>query len=538
MHSTMMNFPLTLNHIVERAGLYNRQGEIASQMPDKSMHRYTYADFYDRSRKLAEMLVQLGLKKGDRVGTLMWNHYAHLEAYFAAPIAGGVTHTLNLRLHPTEIAYLANHAEDRFIIVDEPLLPLFMQFKDLVKAEQVIVVSFSGKAAPEGMLDYEELLSQASGNFEYPEIDENDPAGMCYTSGTTGRPKGVVYSHRAIVLHTLVLGMAGWAPGHAISQKDVVLPVVPMFHANAWGMPYICTLVGAKQVLPGPFLDPVSLLDLYDREKVTYTAGVPTIWLGMIQVLENEPERWNLAKGMRMVVGGSAAPESMIRRFEAFDLDVIHAWGMTETTPLGSLCEIKQYLSDLSPDERFALKAKQGLPAPFVEARVVNDQGVAAWDGKTPGELQVRGAWVASSYYRAEGEENKWTEDGWFRTGDVANIDPEGYIKITDRTKDLIKSGGEWISSLDLENALMGHPRVKEAAVIGVAHPKWAERPLAILVTGEDQPEKPELDEFLKQKFAKWWVPDAYLFVDEIPKTSAGKFLKSALRDTYSDYYS
>ncbi len=536
MQGTMMDYPLTLVPILERAGRLFGKVEIVSRLPDRSLHRYTYKDFYRRARALAEALQKAGLRRGDRVGTLMWNHYAHLEAYFGIPLAGGVLHTLNLRLHPRDIAYIANHAQDRFLIVDDVLLPLYEQFKDQVNAERVIVVPLTGKPVPEGYLDYEAFLGTATGDFTYPELDENEALGMCYTSGTTGQPKGVVYSHRAVVLHSLASGLSGTL---GITQRDVVLPVVPMFHVNAWGLPFTAVMVGAKQVFPGPYLDPESLLELFERERVTFTAGVPTIWLGILQALEKAPDRWKLAPGMRMVVGGSAAPEGLIRAFDRFGLQVVHAWGMTETTPLGTVSLLKSYMEDLPEEEKYAYRAKQGLPAPFVEVRVVNEEGEAPWDGKTMGELQVRGPWVAASYYNLPEAQDRWTEDGWFRTGDVATIDPEGYVKITDRTKDLIKSGGEWISSVDLENALMGHPKVAEAAVIAVPHPRWQERPLAVVVLkeaykGKVTPE--ELREFLAPKFAKWWLPDAFVFVDEIPRTSAGKFLKAKLREQFRDW--
>ncbi|AEB10803.1 long-chain fatty acid--CoA ligase [Marinithermus hydrothermalis] len=534
MNGNMMRFPLTLTHILERAGQLFGKVEIVSRLPDKSLHRYTYQDFYRRARALAKALQQAGLQKGDRVGTLMWNHYAHLEAYFGVPVAGGVLHTLNLRLHPKDLAYIINHAEDRFLIVDDILLPLLNAVKDQIRVERVIVVPLTGQPVPEGTLDYEAFLESGQGPFTYPELDEEEALGLCYTSGTTGRPKGVLYSHRAIVLHSLASALPD---ALGLSQQDTLLPVVPMFHVNAWGLPFTATLVGAKQVFPGPHLDPESLLELYEKEQVTVTAGVPTIWLGILQALEKHPGRWNLTPGMRMIVGGSAAPEGMIRTFDRFNLRVIHAWGMTELSPLGTVSQLKSYLKDLPEDAQYAYRAKQGLPAPLVEVRVVNDAGEAPWDGRTMGELQVRGPWVAAGYYNRPDAADSWSEDGWFRTGDVATIDPEGYVKITDRTKDLVKSGGEWISSVDLENALMAHSAVAEAAVIAVPHPKWGERPLAVVVLKEGQHATPEaLREFLAPQFAKWWLPDAFVFVDEIPRTSTGKFLKAALRERFKDW--
>jgi len=535
MQGTMMDFPLSIPHILERAGKLFPRVEVVSRLPDKSLHRYTYGDFYKRSKALAEALIKLGLKKGDRVGTLMWNHYAHLEAYFGVPITGGVLHTLNLRLHPTDIAYIINHGGDRFLIVDDVLLKLVLAIREHIPdVEQIIVVPLTGQPVPEGFMDYEQFLDSADGGFEYPEINENDAMGMCYTSGTTGRPKGVVYTHRSTVLHSFGIALPD---ALSLSMNDVFTPVVPMFHVNAWGLPYAAVMTGAKQVHPGPYLDAENLLDLYEREQVTATAGVPTIWLGILQALEKEPDRWKLVPGMRMVVGGSAAPESMIRAFDKFNLRVIHAWGMTETSPLGTVSLLKPHLQELDEDAQYAYRAKQGLPVPLVEIRAMTDDGEAPWDGKTMGELQVRGPWVAASYYNLPSETDKWTPDGWFRTGDVVTIDAEGYMKITDRTKDLIKSGGEWISSVDLENALMGHPAVAEAAVIAVPHPKWAERPLAAVVLKEGQQvSADELREFLAPKFAKWWIPEAIVFVDEIPRTSSGKFLKAKLREQFRDW--
>ncbi|WP_457628951.1 long-chain fatty acid--CoA ligase [Oceanithermus sp.] len=535
MQGTMMDFPLTLPHLLERAGKLFPKVEVVSRMPDKSLRRYTYADFYKRSKALAEALQKLGLKKGDRVGTLMWNHYAHLEAYFGVPIAGGVLHTLNLRLHPSDIAYIINHGGDRFLIVDDVLLKLVLAIHEHIPGvEEIIVVPLTGQPVPEGFMDYEQFLDTAEGDFRYPDLDENDALGMCYTSGTTGRPKGVVYTHRSTILHSFAVALPD---ALSLSMHDVFTPVVPMFHVNAWGLPYAAVMTGTKQVHPGPYLDAESLLDLYERERVTATAGVPTIWLGILQALEKEPDRWKLVPGMRMVVGGSAAPESMIRAFDKFNLRVIHAWGMTETSPLGTVSVLKPHLLELDEDTQYAYRAKQGIPVPLVEVRAMTDEGEAPWDGKTMGELQVRGVWVASSYYNLPSETDKWTEDGWFRTGDVVTIDAEGYVKITDRTKDLIKSGGEWISSQDLENALMSHPAVAEAAVIAVPHPKWSERPLAVVVLREgEQLTAEELRDFLAPKFAKWWLPDAIVFVEEIPRTSTGKFMKAKLREQFKDW--
>ncbi|MFO0694951.1 MAG: long-chain fatty acid--CoA ligase [Polyangiales bacterium] len=534
MRGTMMDFPLTLTSILDRAKQLYPKNEIVSRRPDKSLHRYTYADFHRRAKALASALHELGVRPGDRVGTLMWNHHVHLEAYFGIPCAGAVLHTLNLRLHPDDIAYIVNHAGDRFVIVDDVLLPLWDKVRPHVRVEKVIVVSWSGATIADGDLAYEELLALARHDYHFPKLDENAAMGMCYTSGTTGKPKGVVYSHRAIVLHSFA---AIAVDGLALGGGDVVLPVVPQFHANAWGIPFAATMVGAKQVFPGPHLDADNLLDLFESEQVTMAAGVPTVWLAILQALDKHPGGRKLVKGMRMVVGGSAAPEAMIRAFDKHGLYVVHAWGMTETSPLGTISNVKATLADADDDVKYAARAKQGVPAPFVEIRAIGDEGPVAWDGITPGELQVRGPWVAASYFALEDTGDRWSDDGWFRTGDVVTIDPEGYVKITDRTKDLIKSGGEWISSVDLENALMGHPAVKEAAVVAVPHPKWTERPLACIVLRDGaSASKADLSAFLETKVAKWWLPDDYVYLDEIPRTSTGKFLKAALRERFKDH--
>jgi fatty-acyl-CoA synthase len=533
MRSTMMKFPLTLDHLLERGGRLFPDSEIVSRLPDKSLHRQRYSDFHRRACALGSALRRLGLKRGERVATLMWNHYAHLEAYFGVPCAGGVLHTLNLRLHPDDIAYIAQHAGDRFLIVDDILLPLFDKFRGAAKFEKVIVVPLGGTVIPAGYDDYEKLVASAS-TMKFPVLKEDDPAGMCYTSGTTGRPKGVVYSHRALVLHSFAAALPDVM---ALANADAVCPVVPMFHVNAWGIPFTAVMVGAKLVFPGPHLDAVSLLDLYQSEEVTLTAGVPTIWMGILQALEAEPARWRLTPGMRMVVGGAAAPESMIRAFDRFGLRVLHGWGMTETTPVGTVNYVKREIKTADEDERYALRAKQGVPLPFFEVRAMTEHGPAPWDGQTMGELQVRGPWVAAAYYGLGAEEGKWTEDGWFCTGDVVTIDARGYVKITDRIKDLIKSGGEWISSVDLENTLVGHPKVSEAAVIAVPHAKWGERPLAVVVLRAGQTATAdEMREYLAPRFANYWLPDDVAFVAEIPRSSTGKMMKSVLREQFKDF--
>ncbi len=534
MKSTMMRTPLNLSHFLERAGKLFGKQEIVSRMPDKSLHRYTYADFYRRARSLAEALTRAGLQRGDRVATLMWNHYAHYETYFGAIVAGGVLHTLNLRLAPQEIAYIADHAGDRFLIVDDILLPLFEQFRDKVNIERVIVVPLTGQPVPDGMDDYEQFLNTATGDFDYPEMDEDEPCAMCYTSGTTGRPKGVVYSHRSQVLHSLVQAMPDAC---AMSGHDVVLPVVPMFHANAWGVPYTAAMLGVKMVFPGPHLHPDDLLPLLESEKVTLSCGVPTIWLPMVQIIASHAGKWKLQPGLRLTVGGSAVPEAMIRAYAKLGIEVMQGWGMTETSPLATVSKVTALQDHLDEDARFKAQAMQGYPLPLVDLRAVGEDGEAPWDGESVGEIQVQGPWITGSYHRVPVSADNFTDDGWLRTGDVAAIDELGFIKISDRTKDLIKSGGEWISSVDLENAIMGHPAVQEAAVIAVAHPKWSERPLAVIVLKPGaKVSEAQIKQHLAGQFVKWMVPDAYVFVDSIPRTSTGKFFKTALREQYRDW--
>jgi fatty-acyl-CoA synthase len=521
----MMHFPLTLTHMLKRAETYFGRGEIVTRLPDKSFHRTTYADTMRRSKQLAVALRQLGLQKGDRVGTLCWNHVQHHEAYFGIPCGGFVLHTLNLRLHPNDLAYIANHGGDKAVIVDRSLLPLLEQFRDRTQIEHVFVVEDS----------YEELLAGASADdWVDPDLDEDDAAAMCYTSGTTGLPKGVVYSHRSSVLHAL--GVAANNPfGLGTSVNDAILPVVPMFHANAWGYPYIATMVGAKLVYPGPHLDAVSLLEDFTQESVTWSAGVPTIWLGIINELQANPGKWDLSRMKGMFVGGSAVPRKLIVDFAREGLTIVQGWGMTETSPVASTAATPHDLNDLDEESKFDLKATAGLPLPLVEVRARAGDEEVPWDGDSMGELEVRGPWVASSYYDAPDSSDRWTDDGWFRTGDIVSIHPRGYIQIKDRSKDVIKSGGEWISSVELENALMAHPSVAEAAVIAIPDAKWDERPLAAVVLKPGATATPDaLREFLAPNFAKWWLPERFEFVDEIPKTSVGKFRKTALREQFA----
>jgi fatty-acyl-CoA synthase len=487
-----------------------------------------------RARALAGALTRAGLNRGDRVATLMWNHQWNLESYLGVPASGCVNHTLNLRLHPEELAYIVNHAGDRILLVDDVLLPLYEKFRDKVRMERVIVVPTNGQPVPASHENYEDFLGTAAPDFQFPALDESEAAAMCYTSGTTGVPKGVLYSHRSSVLHAFGLALPDCG---ALGHRDTLLPVVPMFHANAWGFPYAAAMTGAKQVMPGAHLDPPSVLDLLAAEKVTRTGAVPTVWVGILDLLDKEPGRWKLQPNLLALCGGSAVPESLIRGLDRHGIELRQAWGMTELSPLGSVSTLRADMADADESRRFAVRARQGTPVPFVDLRVMVGSREAPWDGETLGELQARGPWVAASYYNLPEQAGRWTDDGWFCTGDVVTIDAEGYVRIADRTKDLIKSGGEWISSVDLENALMGHRAVREAAVIAVPHPKWVERPLAAVVVRDGfAPTEEELREHLAARFSRWQLPDAIVFVDEIPRTSVGKFQKSKLRERFAEW--
>ncbi len=534
----MMDFPLTLTHLFERAERLFPGRPIVSRKADRSLARATVKDFGVRTRRLMSALEGLGVQPGTRVATLAWNHAQHLEVYFAVPLMGAIVHTLNLRLHPNEIAYIADHAEDSVVVVDASLVPLLEKFIDKVPwIRHVVVIADGTTEVKGGYLDYEKLLEGAEPRAELPQLDERAAAMLCYTSGTTGNPKGVLYTHRSTCLHAMAVCLRD---SLGLASMDTAMPVVPMFHAAAWGIPYAAIATGAKLVFPGPHLDPASIVELMEGEEVTLAAGVPTIWLGILDLLDRDrkaEKAHDLSRVRTMVIGGAAAPPAMIDGFKTrHGLEVTHAWGMTEMNPLGTVARLKPDMVGQAWDTELPVRATQGFPVMFVEHRLMDESGKALpWDGKTMGELEVRGPWVASSYFADEGKD-RFTETGWFKTGDVVTIDPEGYVTITDRAKDVVKSGGEWISSVALENALMSHPAVLEAAVFAAAHPKWDERPVAAIVQrpGSDVSEE-ELAGHIKDQFASYWLPDAYVFMDQIPRTSTGKFLKTRLRELYGD---
>lgn len=532
MRGLMMDYQLTVPAMLRRAEALSGNVEIVSRSAEGGLRRYLYRDMIRRVRQLAGVLRQFGVQPGDRVATLAWNHSSHLEAYFAIPSIGAVLHTLNLRLHADDLAYIVEHARDRVLLVDASLVPLLEQFRSRVRLERVIVFE-GGADIPDGVDDYETCLASVNPDeLEYPDLDERAAAAMCYSSGTTGRPKGVVYSHRALA----ILAM-NWTAADTVGvrQRDVILSVVPMFHINGWGLPFTAVHVGAKLVLPGSRLAAVDLLDLVARERVTLSAGVPTVWLNVLHTLAARPGVHDVSSLRTLVIGGSAVPESLLRGFEErHGITVKQAWGMTETTSLAAVCSLPADLEDLPADARYEWRARQGLPMPFVEIRARGQDGLVPWNGEAMGELEVRGPTVASAYYHPADALDGFTPDAWLRTGDIVTINARGCIQICDRAKDLIKSGGEWISSVALENALMGHPAVAEAAVIGVPDSQWEERPLAVvsLKPGASATAE-ELRRHLAPHFVKWSLPDSFEFVDEIPKTATGKFLKTVLRDRY-----
>jgi fatty-acyl-CoA synthase len=523
----MDDYQLSLAVLVERAERLTPACPVVSRRGDGSIHRTTLGECAQRARRLASGLADLGIGDGDPVATLLWNQTEHLELYFAVPLMGAVIHTLNPRLSLDDLSYIAADAEDRVLVVDESLLHLVDSLR--WDFEHVIVVSQSG-SSPAGTTEYESLID-ASEPMTWPAIDERQAAAMCYTSGTTGRPKGVIYSHRALVLHSLVFALPD---ALGISSRDVILPAVPMFHVNGWGLAYTAALTGAKLVLPGPLLDPVSLLDLLEGERVTFTAGVPTVWMSVLQTLDAEPDRWDLASLGQVNLGGAAVPSSLIEGFERHRLTIIQGWGMTETSPLGTVSKLPADLKTLAAGDQYEYRARQGTPIPLIEIRARGEDGaLIPWDDQAMGELEIRGPWVVAAYHRGTGSD-KFTDDGWFRTGDVVRINQRGSMRICDRSKDLVKSGGEWISSVDLENQLMAHTAVAEAAVIAIPDEKWGERPLAAVVLRDGMHASPEeLREHLGSEFAKWQLPDRIEFIGEIPRTATGKFKKTALRERF-----
>lgn len=534
MQGLMMDWPLTLTHFLDRGRTLHASRPIASRHAG-GLFRYTYRDWARRVDRLAGALTALGVRRGDRVGTLAWNTHRHFEAYFAVPCMGAVLHTVNIRLFPEQLAYVINNAGDTVLLVDASLLPVLAKVQaQLTTVKHIVVMGDGPLPAGEGLQDYEALLAEAPERFAWPELGEDEAAALCYTSGTTGHPKGVLYSHRALVLHTLGISLAD---SFQLRERDVLLSIVPMFHANAWGLPFAAAMLGAGVVMPGPHLTPKDLADMIDSEGVTFVGGVPTIVSALYHYLKQEGRR--LPTLQQIIVGGSALPRVLLEGFEKdLGIEVVHAWGMTELSPAGSVSRLRADMLDWPEEERTRVRLLQGTPFPLVELRVVAEDGhELPWDGVSAGELQARGPWVIRQYYGEEDSSSRF--DGiWFRTGDVACIDGRGQVRLVDRTKDMVKSGGEWISSVDLENAIMGHPEVAEAAVVAIAHPKWTERPLACVVPkpGASAVDRESIRAYLKGKVADWWLPDDVAVIEVIPKTSVGKFDKKVLRDRFKDY--
>jgi fatty-acyl-CoA synthase len=532
----MMDTQLTIDTLLVRAEKYFAKKEVISRT-STGITRLTYRDFAKRTRALASVLENLGVKHGDRVGTFAWNDHRHLEAYFAIPSMGAVLHTINIRLSTEHLKYIINDAEDKILLIDDGLLPIIEKIKDDIPTVEAFIVLSDDKDLPDTKMEpiyhYEKLLEEGNINYVFPDnLNENDPAGMCYTSATTGNPKGVLYTHRSIVLHSMMLGLADTM---AISELDIAMHVVPMFHVNAWGFPFASVWFGTTQVLPGPNFTFKTLGELIESENVTITAGVPTIWIGLLNELTTN--KYDLSSLRCIVCGGSAVPKGIIRMYkEKYNIPVVHAYGMTETSPVATVARLKSYQQEMEYEDKLEFISKQGIPVPGIEIKVINEQGEVRNNGKDMGEVLVRGPWITDEYYNQPEKTAEAVKDGWLYTGDIATVDSEGTIKIVDRTKDLIKSGGEWISSVDLENTLMAHEAVSEAAVISVPHEKWQERPVAFVVKSEGanaNVTKEELIDFLAPQFAKWWLPDEIIFIKEIPKTSVGKFLKMKLREDY-----
>ncbi|MDE2400163.1 MAG: fatty-acid--CoA ligase [Burkholderiales bacterium] len=532
----MMHMPLLISSLLTHAARHNGDVEIVSKRVEGDMHRTTWVEVELRSRKLAQALARLGLQPGDRVGTLAWNGYRHLETYYGTSGSGLVCHTINPRLFPQQVAWIVNDAEDKVLFVDINIFPLVEKLAPMLLTVKHVVLMAGRESMPRetalpNLHCYEDLVEAEDGHYQWPSFDENTAASICYTSGTTGHPKGAVYSHRSTVLHAYA---AALPDAMAVSSVDTVMPVVPMFHVNAWGLPYTGALIGCKLVMPGHHLDGASLYELMEKEGVTYSAGVPTIWLGLINHVKQNKLQFSTFR--RTVVGGAACPPAMIRTLEdELDVQVIHAWGMTEMSPLGTLGRLKAKHVDLPLEAKHRILEKQGKVIYGVDMRIVDAEGqVLPWDGKTSGDLEVRGHWVISSYFKVD---RSPLHDGWFPTGDVATIDADGYMQITDRSKDVIKSGGEWISSIDLENVAMGHPAVHEAAVIAAFHPKWDERPLLVVVKKPGiEVTAAELIAFYDHKIPKWQTPDDVVFADEIPHTATGKIYKLKLREQFKDH--
>jgi len=526
----MMDVPLTIRWIFEHALRNHGDREVVWRSGDGSIGRYTYADFGRRVAGLAHALVELGVRPGDRVASFAWNNERHLELYYAVPMIGAVLHTTNVRLFPQQLAWILDHAGDRLVFVDTSLAPTLAKAEGTGSALPPVVVMGGRAVAFADASDYEPLIAGRPHAYPWPELGERDGAILCYTSATTGDPKGVVFTHRSTVIHAFA---AGLAESISIAQRDAVLPVVPMFHVNAWGVPYVGPMVGAKLVLPGAALDPHSLIDLIERERVTVALGVPTVWLALRDELLRRDAR--LPTLERLVVGGSACPPSLYDDLVSLGIEVAHSWGMTEMSPIGSTAKLVAQLADAPADAARERLLTQGRFSPIVAWKVLDDEGRdVPRDGTTPGALWVRGPSVAAGYYRDAGNSEAF-RDGYFHTGDVCTVDSYGYMKIVDRSKDLVKSGGEWISSVDLENAIMGHPLVREAAVIGLPHAKWIERPVAVVVLRDGAViDEATLVTWLAERVAKWWLPDRVVFVDAIPRTGVGKFLKRALRERYA----
>jgi 3-(methylthio)propionyl---CoA ligase len=537
MNGLMMQQPLLVSTLLTHAERHHGEQEIVSRRVEGDVHRTTYRELAQRARRMANALAARGIKHGDRIATLAWNGYRHMELYYAVSGSGSVLHTMNPRLHPDQVVWIADHAEDQILFFDLTFLPLIEAIAPRVATIKAFVVMTDRAHMPattkiDNLLCYEELIEAQSPHFDWPIFDENTASSLCYTSGTTGNPKGALYSHRSTLLHTYA---AALPDALNCSARDVILPVVPMFHVNAWGLPYVSCMVGAKMVFPGPWLDGKSLYDLFESEGVTMSAGVPTVWQGLLAHVEANGLKFSTMR--RTVIGGSACPPTMMRAFQQrYDVEVLHAWGMTEMSPVGTVCTLKPKHQQLGAEQRMAVQAKQGRAVFGVDMKIVGEDGTELpHDGKASGELMVRGPWIIASYFKGEG--GSPLKDGWFPTGDVSTIDADGYMQITDRSKDVIKSGGEWIGSIDLENIAMAHPAVAMAACIGARHPKWDERPLLIVTKkpGSDVT-RDELLHFYDGKIAKWWTPDDVVFVDSIPLGATGKMQKNKLRAMFQDY--